>query len=93
MAGGLKRGLFGESLIEIGIFSAATNALLLVMPLYLLQIYDRVLPASSMSTLIYITHAGAGRAGRARACSRSSAPTMPTGSPRASTPRSAPTPS
>ena len=29
--------------------------LLLVMPLYLLQIYDRVLPAASMSTLLYIT--------------------------------------
>ncbi|MDW6025849.1 type I secretion system permease/ATPase [Mesorhizobium sp. BAC0120] len=45
----------GKNLIEIGIFSAATNALLLVMPLYLLQIYDRVLPAASMSTLVYIT--------------------------------------
>lgn len=45
----------GRSLIEIGIFSAATNALLLVMPLYLLQIYDRVLPSQSFSTLVYIT--------------------------------------
>src|SRR4051812_19260963 len=45
----------GRSLIEIGIFSAATNALLLVMPLYLLQIYDRVLPSQSFSTLMYIT--------------------------------------
>jgi len=55
MAGGLKRGRFGASLIEIGIFSAATNALLMVSPLYLLQVYDRVLPASSVSTLIYIS--------------------------------------
>src|SRR4029078_8661574 len=45
----------GRSLIEIGIFSAATNAMLLVMPLYLLQVYDRVLPANSLSTLTYIT--------------------------------------
>lgn len=45
----------GKSLIEIGIFSAVSNMLLLVMPLYLLQIYDRVLPSSSMSTLVYIS--------------------------------------
>ena len=55
MTGGLKRGRFGASLIEIGIFSAATNALLMVSPLYLLQVYDRVLPASSINTLIYIS--------------------------------------
>jgi ATP-binding cassette subfamily C protein len=55
MAGGSRFPYLGKNLIEIGIFSAATNALLLVMPLYLLQIYDRVLPAASMSTLTYIT--------------------------------------
>jgi len=55
MAGEPKHRYLGVSLIEIGIFSAATNALLLVMPLYLLQIYDRVLPAFSLSTLFYIT--------------------------------------
>ena len=55
MAGGPKLRISGRSLIEIGIFSAATNAMLLVMPLYLLQVYDRVLPASSLSTLTYIT--------------------------------------
>jgi ATP-binding cassette subfamily C protein len=55
MAGGSRFPYLGKSLIEIGIFSAATNALLLVMPLYLLQIYDRVLPAASMNTLVYIT--------------------------------------
>ena len=55
MAGGPKLRFLGRSLIEIGIFSAATNAMLMVMPLYLLQIYDRVLPASSLSTLTYIT--------------------------------------
>src|SRR6185295_2877997 len=55
MAGGPKLRFLGRSLVEIGIFSAATNAMLLVMPLYLLQVYDRVLPASSLSTLTYIT--------------------------------------
>jgi PrtD family type I secretion system ABC transporter len=55
MAGGPKLRFLGRSLIEIGIFSAATNAMLMVMPLYLLQIYDRVLPSSSLSTLTYIT--------------------------------------
>ena len=55
MTGGSRFPYLGKNLIEIGIFSAATNALLLVMPLYLLQIYDRVLPAASMSTLTYIT--------------------------------------
>lgn len=43
------------SCIEIGIFSAVTNVLLLLMPLYMLQIYDRVLPASSISTLLYLS--------------------------------------
>ncbi|CAN7243156.1 type I secretion system permease/ATPase [Mesorhizobium sp. LjNodule214] len=55
MARGTKFPYLGRSLIEIGIFSAVSNVLLLVMPLYLLQIYDRVLPANSMSTLIYIS--------------------------------------
>ena len=55
MAGGPKLRFLGRSLVEIGIFSAATNAMLLVMPLYLLQVYDRVLPSSSLSTLTYIT--------------------------------------
>jgi PrtD family type I secretion system ABC transporter len=55
MMGGSRFPFLGKSLIEIGIFSFVTNALLLVMPLYLLQIYDRVLPASSLSTLVYIS--------------------------------------
>src|SRR6478735_7565158 len=55
MAGGPKLRFLGRSLVEIGIFSAATNAMLLVMPLYLLQVYDRVLPSQSYSTLVYIT--------------------------------------
>jgi ABC-type protease/lipase transport system fused ATPase/permease subunit len=46
---------FVKSIVEIGIFSAAANVLLLVVPLYLLQVYDRVLPSSSMNTLLYFT--------------------------------------
>jgi ATP-binding cassette subfamily C protein len=46
---------FLKSIVEIGIFSAAANVLLLVVPLYLLQVYDRVLPSSSMDTLVYVS--------------------------------------
>jgi PrtD family type I secretion system ABC transporter len=44
-----------RSVVEITIFSAATNLLVLVTPLYLLQVYDRVLVASSLETLVYIS--------------------------------------
>ena len=44
-----------RSLVEIGIFSAVVNLLLLVQPIYLLQVYDRILPASSISTLVYLS--------------------------------------
>ncbi len=55
MAAGRSLSFLGKSFIEIGIFSAVTNMLLLVMPLYMLQVYDRVLPAASMSTLVYLS--------------------------------------
>ena len=42
-------------IVEIGVFSLVLNLLLLVMPLYLLQIYDRVLSSSSVETLVYIS--------------------------------------
>jgi ATP-binding cassette subfamily C protein len=51
---GLKR-----ALVEIAIFSAATNLLLFVSPLYMLQVYDRVLPSSSLETLVYLSIIGA----------------------------------
>ena len=38
-----------RAVIELSIFSAVVNVLLLVMPLYLLQVYDRVLPSSRSS--------------------------------------------
>ncbi|GLQ55495.1 type I secretion system permease/ATPase [Devosia nitrariae] len=44
-----------KALVEIGLFSAAVNVLLLTSPLYLLQVYDRVLAASSLETLIYLS--------------------------------------
>jgi ATP-binding cassette subfamily C protein len=37
------------------VFSAFTNILILVLPLYMLQVYDRVLPSSSLNTLLYIS--------------------------------------
>lgn len=42
-------------LIEIGLFSFVLNLLMLVIPLYLLQVYDRVLPSASTETLLYST--------------------------------------
>ena len=39
----------------MAVFSAAANVLLLVAPVYMLQIYDRVLPSASHATLIALT--------------------------------------
>ncbi len=47
---GLKR-----PLIEIGFFSLVINALMLVIPLYMLQVYDRVLPSASRDTLTFLS--------------------------------------
>ncbi len=44
-----------RAVAEIGIFSFVVNALMLVMPLYMLQVYDRVLPSSSMETLAFLS--------------------------------------
>lgn len=44
-----------RAILDIGIFSAVVNVLLLVLPLYMIQIYDRVLSSGSQSTLIYIS--------------------------------------
>ncbi|MCV6601306.1 MAG: ATP-binding cassette domain-containing protein, partial [Cohaesibacter sp.] len=45
----------GRFLVWLFVFSVAANLFLLAMPLYLAQIYDRVLPSSSFETLIYLT--------------------------------------
>ena len=39
----------------MAVFSAAANVLLLVAPVYMLHIYDRVLPSASHATLIALT--------------------------------------
>lgn len=44
-----------QALFDIGIFSFVINALMLVMPLYLLQVYDRVLTSNRTETLIYLS--------------------------------------
>ncbi|WP_158555112.1 type I secretion system permease/ATPase [Fulvimarina endophytica] len=49
-----RAGLSG-SLPVLAVFSLAINVLLLVQPLYMLQIYDRVLASASFETLGYIS--------------------------------------
>lgn len=55
MSANLSRTALSRILIEMGLFSAVMNILLLVLPLYMLQVYDRVLPANNMDTLLYMT--------------------------------------
>ena len=47
--------LLVRAAFEIGVFSLVINLLQLAAPLYLLQIYDRVLPSSSTETLTFLT--------------------------------------
>ncbi len=44
-----------SAFIAVGVFSLFINLLLLVPSIYMLQVYDRVLPASSESTLLMLT--------------------------------------
>lgn len=46
----LRRGM-----IDIGVISLVISVLLLTQPLYMLQIYDRVLPSSSLNTLAFLS--------------------------------------
>lgn len=39
----------------MAVFSLAVNVLMLTMPLYMLQIYDRVLPSQSTDTLVFLS--------------------------------------
>jgi PrtD family type I secretion system ABC transporter len=48
---GAARGAF----VSIGIFSFAINLLMLVVPIYMLQVYDRVLASRSLDTLLMLT--------------------------------------
>src|SRR4051812_45030287 len=43
------------ALIGIGLFSATINILYLTGPLYMLQIYDRVIPSRSVPTLVALS--------------------------------------
>ncbi|MDJ0894330.1 MAG: type I secretion system permease/ATPase [Alphaproteobacteria bacterium] len=54
----LRRGR--SILLSVGLFSMVINGLMLVGPLYMLQIYDRVLASSSVPTLLYLTLAAVG---------------------------------
>ncbi len=49
------RSVLIRALADVGAFSCLINILLLVIPLYLLQVYDRVLPSSSVETLLYLS--------------------------------------
>ncbi|PBB25033.1 MULTISPECIES: type I secretion system permease/ATPase [unclassified Mesorhizobium] len=49
------RPVFMRAVADVGVFSLLINVLLLVIPLYLLQVYDRVLPSSSVETLVYLS--------------------------------------
>ncbi|MGI9365984.1 MAG: type I secretion system permease/ATPase [Rhizobiaceae bacterium] len=49
------RAQFTRVLVLLGGFSLIVNLLLLAMPLYMLQIYDRILPARSMDTLLFLS--------------------------------------
>ncbi|CAN7759724.1 type I secretion system permease/ATPase [Mesorhizobium sp. LjNodule214] len=49
------RPVFRRAIADVGVFSLLINILLLVIPLYLLQVYDRVLPSSSVETLLYLS--------------------------------------
>lgn len=51
---------FRRVLMLLAVFSLVVNLLLLVMPLYMLQIYDRILPTRSMDTLVFLSVIAAG---------------------------------
>tara|TARA_R110000868_G_scaffold84822_3_gene238878 strand:+ start:736 stop:2430 length:1695 start_codon:yes stop_codon:yes gene_type:complete len=44
-----------KALIYVGIFSLFINLLMLTVPIYMLQMYDRVLASQSTNTLLYLT--------------------------------------
>jgi PrtD family type I secretion system ABC transporter len=51
----LFKAIFRRSLIEIGIFCLILNILVLIQPIYMLQVYDRVLTSGNTNTLYFLT--------------------------------------
>ncbi len=51
----LFKAIFRRSLIEIGIFCLILNLLVLIQPIYMLQVYDRVLTSGNTNTLYFLT--------------------------------------
>ena len=49
------KGVVLRGVFVVSVLTFVLNALALVLPLYMLQIYDRVLPSSSFETLAYLT--------------------------------------
>jgi PrtD family type I secretion system ABC transporter len=50
----VRRFLF-RGMADIGIISFVISILLLTQPIYMLQVYDRVLPSSSLNTLVFLS--------------------------------------
>ncbi|MGP9552436.1 type I secretion system permease/ATPase, partial [Halomonas sp. AOP42-D1-22] len=48
-------GRYRGTLRSVGLFSAVINLLMLVPPLYMLQVYDRVLASGNTTTLLMLT--------------------------------------
>ncbi len=51
----LFRTILKRSLVEIGIFCFVLNLLVLVQPIYMLQVYDRILTSANTNTLYFLT--------------------------------------
>src|SRR5262245_49002060 len=49
-----------DGLVAVGAFSMGINLLVLTVSIYMLQVYDRVLPGQSLETLMYLTLIAAG---------------------------------
>ena len=56
-------GAVARGLLVVAVMTFTLNLLALILPIYMLQVYDRVLSSASLPTLVY-PHAD--RAGRAR---------------------------